>query len=142
MRIRMRFGIWIATAYHTYAAARYLCGQYRLAQNLGVPAPRISQVVHGKRAVTADIALRLARSFNTSAHTWLRLPARYDLDVAEEYLAERVVRKVTVYRRHAPAAARSPAGSRSAKNPAGNAQQVTDRRGPRVCVPQAALAEP
>ena len=57
--------------------------QYRLAKDLGVPALRISQIVHGKRAVTADTALRLARYFGTSANVWTRLQARYDLEVAE-----------------------------------------------------------
>ena len=61
--------------------------QYRLAQDLGVPALRISQIVHGKRAVTADTALRLARYFGTSANVWMRLQARYDLEVAEVELA-------------------------------------------------------
>jgi addiction module HigA family antidote len=70
--------------------------QYRLAQDLGVPALRISQIVHGKRAVTADTALRLARYFGTSANVWMRLQARYDLEVAEAALAERVKREVKV----------------------------------------------
>ena len=70
--------------------------QYRLAQDLGVPALRISQIVHGKRAVTADTALRLARYFGTSANVWMRLHARYDLEVAEAVLAERVKREVKV----------------------------------------------
>jgi len=70
--------------------------QYRLAQDLGVPALRISQIVHGKRAVTADTALRLARYFGTSANVWMRLQARYDLEVAEAVLAERVQREVKV----------------------------------------------
>jgi addiction module HigA family antidote len=68
--------------------------QYRLAQDLNVPAIRISQIVHGKRAVTADTALRLARYFGTSANVWMRLQARYDLEVAEAELAERVQREV------------------------------------------------
>ncbi|MBX3014478.1 MAG: HigA family addiction module antidote protein [Caldilineaceae bacterium] len=70
--------------------------QYRLAQDLGVSALRISQIVHGKRAVTADTALRLARYFGTSANVWMRLQARYDLEVAEVVLAERVNREVKV----------------------------------------------
>lgn len=70
--------------------------QYRLAQDLGVPPLRISQIVHGKRAVTADTALRLARYFGTSANVWMRLQARYDLEVAEVELAERVQREVKV----------------------------------------------
>ena len=47
--------------------------QYRLAKDIGVPALRISQIVRGKRAVTADTALRLARYFGTSAEVWMRL---------------------------------------------------------------------
>lgn len=70
--------------------------QYRLAQELNVPAMRISQIVHGKRAVTADTALRLARYFGTSADVWMRLQARYDLEIAEAELAERVEREVKV----------------------------------------------
>ena len=70
--------------------------QYRLAQDIGVPALRISQIVHGKRAVTADTALRLARYFGTSANVWMRLQARYDLERAEALLAERIQREVKV----------------------------------------------
>jgi len=70
--------------------------QYRLAQDLGVPALRISQITHGRRAITADTALRLARYFGTSAHVWMRLQARYDLEVAEAKLTERVQREVKV----------------------------------------------
>lgn len=70
--------------------------QYRLAHDLNVPALRISQIVHGKRAVTADTALRLARYFGTSADVWMRLQARYDLEVAGAKLAERVIQEVKV----------------------------------------------
>ena len=79
--------------------------QYRLAQELNVPALRISQIVHGKRAVTADTALRLARYFGTSANVWMRLQARYDLEVAEAELAERVKREVKVRQPLTPALA-------------------------------------
>ena len=77
--------------------------QYRLAQELNVPALRISQIVHGKRAVTADTALRLARYFGTSANVWMRLQARYDLEVAEAELADRVKREVKVRQPLTPA---------------------------------------
>ena len=70
--------------------------QYRLAKDIGVPALRISQIVHGRRAITADTALRLARYFGTSAAVWLRLQARYDLEVAEVLLGERIDREVKV----------------------------------------------
>jgi addiction module HigA family antidote len=79
--------------------------QYRLAHDLGIPAMRINQIVHGKRAVTADTALRLARYFGTSANVWMRLQARYDLEVAEIELAERVRREVKVRKSLAPAPA-------------------------------------
>lgn len=70
--------------------------QYRVAQDIGVPALRISQIVHGKRAVTADSAMRLARYFGTSPDVWLRLQARYDLEVAEREYGERINREVKV----------------------------------------------
>ena len=57
--------------------------QYRVAKDIGVPTLRISQIVRGQRSITADAALRLARYFGTSAAVWLRLQARYDLEVAE-----------------------------------------------------------
>ena len=79
--------------------------QYRLAKELNVPALRISQIVHGKRAVTADTALRLARYFGTSANVWMRLQARYDLEVAETELADQVKREVKVRQPLTPALA-------------------------------------
>jgi antitoxin HigA-1 len=56
--------------------------QYALAKALGVPEIRISEIVRGKRAVTADTALRLARYFGTTAEFWLGMQASYDLEVA------------------------------------------------------------
>ena len=70
--------------------------QYRVAQDIGVPTLRISQIVHGKRAVTADTAMRLARYFGTSPDVWLRLKARYDLEVAERKYGDRIEREVKV----------------------------------------------
>jgi addiction module HigA family antidote len=70
--------------------------QYRVAQDIGVPALRISQIVHGKRAITADTAMRLARYFSTSPDVWLRLQARYDLEVAEREYGERINHEVKV----------------------------------------------
>jgi addiction module HigA family antidote len=69
---------------------------YRLAGDLGVSPIRISQIARGKRAITADTAMRLARYFGTSAEIWLRLQARYDLEVAEEKVGERSNREVRV----------------------------------------------
>ena len=70
--------------------------QYRVAKDIGVPALRISQIVRGRRGITADTALRLARYFGTSAAVWLRLQARYDLEVAEAKIATRINREVKV----------------------------------------------
>ena len=70
--------------------------QYRVAKDIGVPALRISQIVHGQRSITADTALRLARYFGTSAAVWLRLQARYDLETAETKIAKRINREVKV----------------------------------------------
>ena len=71
--------------------------QYRLAKDIGVAPIRISQIVHGRRGITADTALRLARYFGTSASVWLRMQVRYDLEVAERELKERIDREVKVY---------------------------------------------
>ena len=57
--------------------------QYRLAKDIGAPVLRISQIINGKRAMTADTAMRLARYFGTSPDVWLRLQARYDLEKAQ-----------------------------------------------------------
>ena len=70
--------------------------QYRVAHDIGVPALRISQVVRGKRAVTADTAMRLGRYFGTSAAIWLRLQARYDLEVAESQFGSRIEQEVSI----------------------------------------------
>ena len=58
--------------------------QYRLAQNISVPARRINEIVHGKRAITPDTALRLARALGTSDRFWMNLQSRYDLDLTVE----------------------------------------------------------
>jgi len=70
--------------------------QYRLAQDIGVTPIRISQIVHGQRAITVDTAMRLARYFGTSAAVWLRLQVRYDLEIAEKQLSKRINREVKV----------------------------------------------
>jgi addiction module HigA family antidote len=70
--------------------------QYRIAKDIGVSPLRISQIVRGQRAITADTAMRLARYLGTSAEVWLRLQARYDLEVAQAKLADRINREVKV----------------------------------------------
>jgi len=58
--------------------------QYRLAQAIGVPPRRINEIVHGKRAISPDTALRLSRALGTSDRFWINLQTRYDLDVQLE----------------------------------------------------------
>jgi addiction module HigA family antidote len=70
--------------------------QYRLAKALTVPPRRINEIVQGKRAVTADTALRLARHFGTSERFWLNLQARYDLEIEKDRLGDRLRREVQV----------------------------------------------
>jgi len=71
--------------------------QYRLALDIGVDARRINEIVLGKRRVTANTALRLARYFDTSPELWLGLQAQYDLDVEEDAFADRLEREVRVF---------------------------------------------
>ncbi len=64
--------------------------QHRVAVAIGVPPRRINEIVHGSRGVSADTALRLGRYFGTSAQFWLNLQSQYDLDVAQDGLAEQI----------------------------------------------------
>jgi antitoxin HigA-1 len=64
--------------------------QNKLAVSIGVPPRRINEIVHGKRAVTADTALRLAKYFGTSPQFWLNLQTQYDLDLAEDRVADQI----------------------------------------------------
>jgi len=61
--------------------------QYRLAKDISVPPRRINEIVHGKRSITADTALRLARFFGTTERFWLNLQVRYDLEVEKDRLS-------------------------------------------------------
>ncbi|MGH7230713.1 MAG: HigA family addiction module antitoxin [Nitrospiraceae bacterium] len=72
--------------------------QYRLAHDIGVPAMRINHIVHRTRPVTAELALRLGRYFGQSPRYWLNLQSRYEMDVAEDALGERVVREVRPFK--------------------------------------------
>lgn len=60
--------------------------QNRLAVAIGVPPRRINEIVHGKRRITADTALRLARYFGTTDRFWLNLQTRYDLEIERDHL--------------------------------------------------------
>ncbi|MBK9210969.1 MAG: HigA family addiction module antidote protein [Anaerolineales bacterium] len=68
--------------------------QNRLAIDIGVDARRINEIVLGKRAVTADTALRLSRFFGNSSQFWMGLQTQFDLDVAEDHLGKRLDREV------------------------------------------------
>jgi addiction module HigA family antidote len=70
--------------------------QYRLSKDINVPARRINEIVHGKRSITADTALRLSRYFNLSERFWLNLQARYDLEVEKDKLNGRIEAEVKV----------------------------------------------
>ena len=70
--------------------------QYRLAKDIGVPARRINEIVLGKRAISADTALRLARFFGTSEQFWMNLQSRFDLDSERDRLGSRLIREVRV----------------------------------------------
>jgi addiction module HigA family antidote len=72
--------------------------QYRLAKDINVPPRRINEIVHGKRAVSADTALRLARYFGTSERFWLNMQAQFDLDVERDRLGNRLNQEVAVRR--------------------------------------------
>ena len=68
--------------------------QYRLAKEMHVYPRRVNEIVHGKRAVSADTALRLARYFGTSAELWMNLQAHYDLELARDEAEEQIVAEV------------------------------------------------
>ncbi|HEX5836377.1 MAG TPA: HigA family addiction module antitoxin [Anaerolineales bacterium] len=71
--------------------------QNRLAIDIGVDARRINEIVLGKRSVTADTALRLARFFGNSPQFWLGLQTQYDLDITEDQIGKRLDREVRPY---------------------------------------------
>ncbi len=73
--------------------------QYRLALDISVSPRRINEIVHGKRAISADTALRLARYFGTSERFWLNLQARYDLETERDHLGSRLEKEVRVFAR-------------------------------------------
>lgn len=72
--------------------------EYRLAKGLRVPARRINEIVHGKRAITADTALRLGRFFRNSPRFWLNLQAGFDLENEADRLGAKLTRDVEILR--------------------------------------------
>ena len=75
--------------------------QYRLAKDIGVTPRRINEIVHGRRSITADTALRLSHLFDMEAQFWLNLQARYDMEVAKEELHDKIVKEVRPFSRAA-----------------------------------------
>ncbi len=71
--------------------------QYRLAKDINVPARRINEIVHGKRSITPDTALRLSKYFGLSEKFWINLQARYDLEIEKDRLKNRLDKEVHVY---------------------------------------------
>lgn len=70
--------------------------QYRLAKDISVPPRRINEIIHGRRSISADTALRLSRYFGVSERFWLNLQARYDLEIEKDRLEKRIVHEVKV----------------------------------------------
>lgn len=68
--------------------------QYRIAKDINVPPRRINEIVHGKRSITANTALRLAQYFGASPQFWLNLQARYDLEIERDKIGERLSEEV------------------------------------------------
>lgn len=73
--------------------------QYRLAKDISVPPRRINEIVHGKRAISADTALRLARYFATTDRFWLNLQTRYALEIEKDRLGDRLEREVQTFKK-------------------------------------------
>ena len=71
--------------------------QYRLANDIKVPPRRINEIVHGKRRITADTALRLAHYFNMTPQFWINLQSHYDLEVESDKILDRIEKEVAVY---------------------------------------------
>ena len=71
--------------------------QYHLAQAISVPPRRINEIVHGKRGITADTALRLGHFFKMEAQFWMNLQARYDLEKTRKTLADRLDQEVRIH---------------------------------------------
>ena len=71
--------------------------QYRLAKDINVAPRRVNEIVHGKRAITADTALRLSRYFGTSERFWMNLQTRFDMEVQKDILGDRLEKEVIAY---------------------------------------------
>jgi antitoxin HigA-1 len=74
-----------------------MISQYRLARNISVPPRRINEIIHGKRAITADTALRLSLFFGLSDRYWINLQSWYDLETEKDRLGSRLKREVNAF---------------------------------------------
>ena len=72
---------------------------YKLAKELGVSAPTVNEIVRRRRAVTAEMALRLARYFGTTAQLWQNLQSQYDLEIASQKIGKKVERAIQPLKR-------------------------------------------
>jgi addiction module HigA family antidote len=75
--------------------------QYRLAKDIGVTPRRINEIVHGRRAISADTALRLSQYFGMEAQFWMNLQSRYDMEVTRDQLQDRIKKEVRPFTRAA-----------------------------------------
>jgi len=71
--------------------------QYRIAQDISVPPRRINEIIHGRRAITADTALRLGKYFGMSPEFWLNLQSRFDLEVASSQMEPTLAKGIRVF---------------------------------------------
>lgn len=71
--------------------------QYRLAKDISVPPRRINEIVHGRRGISSDTALRLSRYFRTSAQFWMNLQSRFDLETTADQLGKRLEEEVEIH---------------------------------------------
>ncbi|MFI5293859.1 MAG: HigA family addiction module antitoxin [Thermodesulfovibrionales bacterium] len=75
--------------------------QYRLAKDIGVTPRRINEIVHGRRAISADTALRLSQFFGMEAQFWMNLQSRYDMEVTRDRLQDKIKKEVRPFTRAA-----------------------------------------
>jgi len=91
--------------------------QYRVAVDIGVPPRRINEIVHGRRGITADTALRLARYFGNEPSWWMRQQSRWELEQAKERLSGELEAEVKVFDPDAPRPSRGRPPRRGSATP-------------------------
>lgn len=106
--------------------------QYQLAKEISVPRRRINEIIQGKRAVTADTAIRLARYFGMSDRFWLNLQTRYDIEVTRDRLGARLEQEVRTRPRYFPPALAFRGRSMLVQLPDGRTARITRNWFPRA----------